>query len=141
MSDLKTLTQIVYQVAATLAALGALYIYHSNSRLEKSRWASALYEKFYEKEQLKRVRDLLDCEADAEAVRKLVSEETPDFTDYLNFFEYVGFLEKSKQLSHEGVQDIFKYYLMCLKRHKVVMSYIADDSKGYEQLRQLLAAE
>src|SRR5206468_5179522 len=51
----KDIAQIVYYVAGTIGVLGtllaaclALCVYHRNSELERARWASSLYEKFYE---------------------------------------------------------------------------------------------
>lgn len=60
----KDIAQIVYYVAGTIGVLGtllaaclALCVYHRNSDLERARWATSLYEKFYEKKDLKSVRD------------------------------------------------------------------------------------
>lgn len=136
-------TQVIYNLAGSVAALGtlgaALYavkVYKNNSRLERARWASNLYEKFYEREQLKRVRDILDCESNLEQVSELVLRGQADFTDYLNFFEFVAFLEYSQQLEYEEVEDLFGYYLGCLKRHQIVYKYIREN--GYERLDKLL---
>ncbi len=46
-----------------------------------------------------------------------------DFTDYLNFFEMVTFLADTGQLSKKDLLRLFRYYLLCLKRHRVVMNY------------------
>lgn len=81
--------EIAYYVASSVGALGtlaaavfAVYFYRRNSQLERAKWASSLYEKFYEKKDLKTIRDKLDFEAaDSEAIKKLVSDESSDFTD------------------------------------------------------------
>lgn len=103
LADWGALSQIIYNIAASVAALGtvaaaicALVVYRRNSRLERVRWASRLYEKFYESDQLKKVRDDLDCAANSEEVDGIVLKQEAAFTDYLNFFEYVAFLEYSK---------------------------------------------
>lgn len=70
-----------------IAALFALGVYKRNSRLERARWASSLYEKFFEKDDLKLMRDALDCSVDSDEVNQTVIGEDPRFTDYLNFFE------------------------------------------------------
>lgn len=143
LADWGALSQIIYNFAATAAALGtvgaatwALIVYRRNSRLERARWASSLYEKFYERDQLKKVRDDLDCEANIEQVNGIVLRQESDFTDYLNFFEYVAFLKYSKQLKQEEIKDLFGYYLDCLKRHDIVRRYIK--ANGYERLNELL---
>ena len=143
----KDIVQIVYYIAGTIGVLGtllaacvALYVYHRNSELERARWASSLYEKFYEKKDLKSIRDRLDdLEADSEAVRKLVSDAESDFTDYLNFFEFIAFLQKSKQVNPAQVEDLFGFYLGCLEKHSVVMGYVLELENGYEGLASLLS--
>jgi hypothetical protein len=102
--DWKNTFEIVYYIAGTIGALGifgaavfAVYYYYQNSQLERAKWASGLYEKFYEEKHLKPIRDKLDVEAaNSEYVRELVNDESTNFTDYLNFFEFIAFLRKSK---------------------------------------------
>ncbi len=88
------------------------------------------------REQLKKVRDSLDCEADQEQVNELVLRGQANFTDYLNFFEFVAFLGYKNQLTQEEIEDLFGYYLSCLKRHSRVRKYIKEN--GYERLDSLL---
>jgi hypothetical protein len=96
-----------------------------------------LYEKFYERPELKAVREVLDCEGgQSAAIEKLVSEEPAEFSDYLNFFEFVAVLRKSGQLTQEEIEDLFHYYLNCVENCRTVRAYIA--KKGYEQLDRLL---
>jgi len=134
----KTVIEIVYHVVAIIAALGALWVYRRNSRLERTRWASNLYEKFYEKGEYKKIRDALDVPANSDSVNSLVIEEKAEFTDYLNFFELVAYLKKSTQLRDEDVEALFDYYLKCLNRHERVRRYIDNPENGYENLSMLL---
>ncbi len=141
--DWSVLSEIFRNIASGVAALGALaaaivavVTFRRNSRIDRARWALNLYEKFYEKEQLKKTRDILDCEADGEQINELVLKGEADFTDYLNFFELVSFLQHNKQLQDREVEDLFGYYLDCLKRHGRVRKYIRDE--GYERLDELL---
>lgn len=144
--DWKDIAEIVYYVAGTVGALGtfsaagfAAYFYYRNSQLERAKWASGLYEKFYEKKDLKAVRDKLDVEiADSEAISRLVADEPSDFTDYLNFFEFISFLEKSKQLNAAQVEDLFGFYLNSLEKHRAVAQYVREEANGYEGLAGLL---
>lgn len=101
--------------------------------------AGELVRKFYESGELKDVREILDCEGgQSAAVDKLVNEESGNFTDYLNFFEFVAVLRKSRQLTQEEIEDLFGCYLDCLESCRAVRTYIA--AKGYEQLDRLLQA-
>ena len=113
----KDLIQTIYYVAGIVASLGtvsaafiALWVYKRNSWLDRARWASELYKSFYEEEELKQVRDKLDCANGSADVNQLVVEEAPEFTDYLNFFEYIAFLENSNQLLDSEINDLFGYY-------------------------------
>lgn len=141
----KDLFETIYYLAGSIAALGtliaalfALGVYKRNSRLERARWASSLYEKFFEKDDLKLMRDALDCSEDSDEVNQTVTREDPRFTDYLNFFEYIAFLKDSKQLQVSEVEGLFGYYLDCLKRHQSVRTYIANPEKGFEGLTKLI---
>jgi hypothetical protein len=133
--------EILKVIAAMLgaaAALWGIYVYFTNSRLRRAEWLSSLYDKFYERSELKAVREILDCEGgQSVAIDKLVSEEPPELSDYLNFFEFVAVLRKSRQLTQEEIEDLFHYYLDCLENCQAVRAYIA--KKGYEQLDRLLA--
>jgi hypothetical protein len=136
--------QTVYYVAGSIAALGTLVaaiiavcVYRRNSRLEQSRWASSFYEKFYESDKYKAIRDALDC-GDKNQISKLVEKEEAEFTDYLNFFEHIAIFTKSKQLNRDDVEASFAYYLNCLSELEAVRNYIEDDTKGYEQLKEYL---
>lgn len=143
LTDWTAVSQLVVSITGSLAALGtvaaaiyAAFVYRNNSRLERARWASTLYEKFYERKDLKKVRDALDCEQGTKQVEALVSMEESDYTDYLNFFEFVAFLNHRGQLTREEVEDLFGYYLRCLTRHDTVRRYVKE--KGYERLDALL---
>lgn len=122
-----------------IAAVAALWTYRSNSRRERAKWAVQLYDKFYETDHYKPIREKLDCAPDAAAdVVQLVTQESAEFTDYLNFFEMVSYLAKSRQLSKDDVLSLFQYYLQCLKRHDSVINYLENKDKGFEQLSGFL---
>jgi hypothetical protein len=87
------------------------------------------------------VRDLLDCNSGDPQVTGLVTREASSWTDYPNFFEFMAYLQTSKQLSRRDVQALFGYYLECLKRHREVVEYIRNKEKGYEYLRKSLLNE
>src|SRR4051794_24103095 len=99
LNDVKTIVEIAFYLVSIFGVLGALCPYWSNQKLERSRWASSLYDKFYEKVDLKGARRKLDCEADSSEVAEFVERESAEFTDYLNFFEHVAYLVNCKQIS------------------------------------------
>jgi len=60
-----------------------------------------------------------------------------DFTDYLNFFEYIAYLQERGQLDQRDVDAMFDYYLRSLKRHPEICEYAGQN--GFERLKSLLA--
>ena len=135
-----TLLQSIAVIFGAVSGILALLVYWRNSKLERMKWLDNLYRRFYEGLELKRVREILDCDsAGTNELREIVSSEPAEFTDYLNFFEFMAFLRKSRQLSDADIRALFGYYLDCLRRHPVVMAYINMPDKGYEFLRELLA--
>jgi hypothetical protein len=68
-----------------------------------------------------------------------VRTEDSDLTDYLNFFEFVAYLEGSRQLSKKDVEALVDYYLRLLSKHKNVRRYVLDDRNGYGYLKRLVA--
>jgi hypothetical protein len=135
----KLLPQTAYYIVAIIAAISALVVYRRNHRLEQSRWLSTFYDKFYESDKYKRVRELLDSQM-SDDVRDMVLNEDPDFTDYLNFFEHVAIFAGSRQLRTDDVEASFCYYLDCLQVHEKVRDYINNRDKGYEKLKAYLEA-
>jgi len=143
--DWKDLFTIIGVILTAIGVIWAVYVYRRNSSLERVKWISNLYEKFYEQDDLKIVREILDCDCTPDKLSKeekevslIVEKETGEFTDYLNFFELIAFLKKNNQITIEQVNDLFGYYLQCLGRHQDVRKYIRDETKGYELLRKML---
>ena len=109
-----------------------------SARTERARWATHLYEKFYENKALKQIREDFDC-GDEETIAQIVKAETPEFTDYLNFFEYVAYLKRNKQLSMDEVEGLFGYYLDCMAKSPAIDAYVADTKKNsYDYLHELM---
>ncbi len=131
--------QTIYYLMATAGAFVAVLTYYRNSTIERARWLASLYSKFYEAPDLKRIRKCLDENTpNAPTVQELVREEDADFTDYLNFFEFMAYLEARRQLSRRDVTALFDYYLRVLSKHKDVREYVLQDRNGYGYLKKLL---
>jgi Mlc titration factor MtfA (ptsG expression regulator) len=91
--------EVLKNIATLVGAALALYVYYQNSRLRRAEWLASLYEKFFERSDLKTVREILDCTpGQSAAIDQLAAEEPAEFTDYLNFFEFVAVLRKTRQL-------------------------------------------
>ncbi|MEW6511743.1 MAG: hypothetical protein AB1428_12390 [Bacteroidota bacterium] len=136
LEEWKSATDILANLAILVAGVWGLYTYSKAKKLDRAKWLKDLYEKFYEKPDLKVVRNTID-EGDESKINKYVTREPSEFTDYLNFFEFIGHLREQKQISNEEVIGLFDYYLRSLKK-PVVLKYVQDKSHGYEKLASLL---
>jgi len=129
----------ISSLMAAGAVLGAVRIYYRKSALERATWLSSLYSKFYEAPDLKRIRKILDDNPpNAPEVVDLVRNEDSDLTDYLNFFEFMAYLEACGQLTKSDVAALFDYYLRLLSKHKDVREYVGESRNGYGYLKKLL---
>jgi hypothetical protein len=120
--------------------------------LEQMRWLQQLYDSFYNGERYKEVRQVIDFDelgqtmellrrGDADPHQLSLPERAKldQFTDYLNFFEWLAYLEDEKQLTFRQLDTMFGYYLTRLSqvdRNRQLRQYIRDN--GYEQLHRLL---
>jgi hypothetical protein len=131
-------SQKIYYLMATAGAFVAVLTYYRNSMVERARWLSSLYSKFYEAPDLKRIRKALDENVpNSPVIQELVGEEDSDFTDYLNFFEFMAYLEARRQLKKRDVAALFDYYLRVLSKHEDVREYVSNDRNGYGYLKKL----
>src|SRR5262245_59837705 len=96
-------------VIALIVARNGVLAYRRNAELERAKWLARLYDRYYSDQKLKEIRDLIDsndCES-KKAVSTMVANEAGEFTDYLNFFEFVGILTMRGQLDEQEVRDLF----------------------------------
>src|ERR1700754_1695698 len=134
---------LIVKVLAGFGGLGffiAAFSYKSQIRIKQAEWLKSLYEKFFESSIYKEVRGWLDyghlheklTVADV-AVREANEEK---FTDFLNFFEFIGVLYEHKHLTIEQVVDVFDYYLGKIKGDADCQEWIGQYS--FEKLKALL---
>jgi len=126
------------------------YVYHT--QLDRLKWLQQLFESFYAVDRYKSIRQQIDydglkrlmplllrSEHDPESLRSEERTEVDMFTDYLNFFEWIAFLESKEQLDFEDVDAMFNYYLKRLLQvdhDEQLRKYIRD--QGFEELDRLL---
>jgi hypothetical protein len=82
----KDLAQIASYVVGIIVAIVAVGTYLRNSQRDRARWVFELYEKFFEENRYKLVRETLDSRPDSPEVAALLDHRVSEFTDYLNFF-------------------------------------------------------
>ena len=74
-------TEHLYQTSAAVAAIWAVKTYRRNSVIERARWMSSLYSKFYEQPDLKGIRETLDSDLPtSREIQKMVEEQDAKFT-------------------------------------------------------------
>ncbi|PYV11253.1 MAG: hypothetical protein DMG23_04850 [Acidobacteria bacterium] len=71
---IRPIIQVVAIAAGAVAALMGLSTYRQSVRLEKVKWMKELYEKFYERSELKSARDVLDGD-DKQKISEMVNTE------------------------------------------------------------------
>ena len=80
-------------------------------------------------EEVKRPSEKFDPEV-------LREENEEKFTDFLNFFEFIGVLYSRKHLTIEQVSDVFDYYLRKIKSDADCQQWI--NQYSFEKLKLLL---
>jgi gamma-glutamylcyclotransferase (GGCT)/AIG2-like uncharacterized protein YtfP len=135
------------------AAIWAVVSYRSAKRSEKSRWMKELFSEFFFNNNFDEIRDLLEFgyatklepllyqaalgrynEIDTEEERRLVKE----LDNFLNYMEYVLYLEDNNQISRDDVEVTFGYWIGVLAddQHALLRDYC--DKFGYERVSALV---
>lgn len=134
----------IIRVATGLTAVIGIWIaatnYRNQTRIKQAEWLKSLFEKFFENSTYKEVRTWLDYDLlhdrlyTADEVVRQTNEEK--FTDFLNFFEFIGVLQARGHLTAGQVTDVFDYYLKKIKTDADCRTWI--DQYSFEKLKALL---
>lgn len=138
--EFKDYVQLGSAVFVGTGVMIAAFSYRHQTRTRRAEWMKILFEKFYETETFKEVRQWIES---GEIEKKIkpglkVSGADEKLADYLNFFEFVAVLKSDSQLKFRDISNMFDYYLRKLKNSEAVMNWIQDESYGFEKLRNLL---
>jgi hypothetical protein len=135
------LVKLLAPIGALIAVIVAVRNYRAQTKLKQAEWLKSLFEKFYENSTYKEVRVWLDyghlhqrLNVEDAALREVNEEK---FTDFLNFFEFIGVLYSRNHLAFDQVNDVFDYYLEKIKTDNDCRQWI--DEYGFEKLKLLLA--
>lgn len=137
---MQNIVDMIIKVAGVAGIILALVNYRSQVRIKRAELVKSLFEKFYENHLYKEVRVWLDYGhlhaklAVEEQTQREINEEK--FTDFLNFFEFIGVLHTSRQLTFELVSEVFDYYLKRIKENADCREWI--DKYSFEKLKALL---
>jgi len=129
--------KIVGALATGLGVLVAAINYLNQTRLKRAEWVKSLFEKFFESSVYKEVRGWLDYDELPDKLSGPNKRENEEkFTDFLNFFEFIGVLYSRRQIKLEEVYEIFDYYLKKIKVDPNCKVWI--ERYGFEKLKALL---
>ncbi len=135
----------IFKDSATLlitaaTAFFAVRTFQTNARTRRADVLSNLHKSFFVEASYKDMRSKLDDDSDGgeQKRQRLVQDEEPEFTDFLNYFEFVAYLWYSKNLSLSDVDALLGYYLSLLCKSASIRKYIRDEKHGFEHLNHLL---
>src|SRR6201996_9714962 len=123
-------------IGTLVIALGAVYAgyigigeYREKTHVEKTKWLSDLFKQLFVDQTFKKIRQQIDFN-EMDDIRELLTKEMAwqvrgemptfsqqekdlldSFTDYLNFFEFVGLLQKLGRLTDADIESLFDYYI------------------------------
>ena len=142
--ELKTILNYLVALITISGGVFTIYTYWKNSKLKRSEWLYNLYEKFYEKDNYKRIRYIIDYEReeDIKRLKRGVLDDCEDelveeLVDYLNFFEFIASLWVMKQLTSKEIAMVFEYYILRIYDHDFIVKFLNDE--GFKQLPLLVA--
>lgn len=134
---------LIIKICAGFGGLGffiAALNYRSQTKIKRAEWLKSLFEKFFETPGYKEVRIWLDYGklheklTIANETERMKNEE--QFTDFLNFFEFIGIFSSEKLLTYKQVNNVFDYYLKKIKADPDCMGWIRQ--YGFEKLEAML---
>jgi hypothetical protein len=117
-----------------------VFTYFRSSRTKAAEFLLTLHKAFFVDATYQPMKALLDCDGAAEEAKleAVVKAEAPEFTDFLNFFELVAYLDSIETLTRGDTEALLGYYLTRLHEKALVWAYIKKTSNGFENLRRLL---
>lgn len=132
LGDIGSVLQGGGQLALAIGGCTAFFAvreYREKGQVAKAKWLSDLFRQFFVDATFKYIRQKIDFD-DLEEIRRLIIRELawhklgiPEtfndterdmldkFTDFLNFFEFVGLLQKNGRLTDEDIGSLFDYYI------------------------------
>jgi hypothetical protein len=127
--------QPAFYLVAILATIGSVLTYYWNSRRERARWLFDLFQHFYEGDEHKQIRKLIEAGETQFAVKEDDEELLHHLDNYLNFFEFLDFLNSEKILTKNDVSKLFDYPLRQIHQDPAIRKYALKKEYGYEGIK------
>lgn len=140
---LNATTAIIGLAAGIIGTSLGLLQYRQNSKIKRAQVLTTLFEKFYENESYKKIREWID----QDSLNSVTLEKFEDaklnerdfeqkFSDYLNFFQLIVSLHKLGQLKKNEISFMYNYYLKNMQENPFVRAYLL--KYGYTKLDNFL---
>jgi len=117
----------------------ALLIYRRDVTAKRTDWLYQIFSDFYEKENYKAIRRVLDYrkgeeyqQLQADAAANAPTDLHEKLADYLNFFEFVIGLQRRRRISRDELCWLFDYYITCIGSQPWLVEYA--HRYGFEQI-------
>ena len=136
------LVDFLVKLVAIAGIVITVITYRKNTRLERAKWLNGLYEKFYEKDTYKEIRLIIDYETPTydDLIEAIKADTKPELqeklVDYLNFFEFIATLNKTRQLNIEEINLVFGYYIQIIDKNIVITDFVK--KHGFQNLTDLI---
>ncbi|MHB8181788.1 MAG: hypothetical protein ACYC45_02420 [Acidithiobacillus ferriphilus] len=133
----------LFYLTGLLGFIVGVWTYRASLSLQRAKWLSELYDKFYHQDRYHEMRKTLDYMQPDEI--KHLSEALnshsenaleEEFVDYLNFFHFIAILVESNQITHKEVNLMFSYYISMLRKHDFIINYMKKE--GFNTLVNLV---
>jgi len=134
-STVKECFEIAFYGVSIAAVIASAWTYRRNSSRERSQWLYELYMRFWDEESLQKMRLHIDG-GNLSFVRNEDPGLMPALDNYLNFFEFVAFRWKKRELPEKEIDSMFGYFLKQIGEDPDFRMYL--NKYGYEQLSALL---
>ncbi len=132
---LKDWAEVALYIVSIAAVLASAWTYRRNSARERSQWLYDLYQRFWDQQSLQEMRIHID-----KGNLSFIQIEEPIFMppldNYLNFFEFVAYRWRKKELPKDEIDSMFGYFLHQIGTSSIFRAYLS--KYGYEQLNALL---
>jgi len=130
--------QAIFYASGTFAALASARAYWRNSAQERAKWLFELYQRFYDSDSHGDIRRRIETGNTRFAHEEQDEQLLQKLDDYLNFFEFISFLLRSRRLKKKEAMAMFDYPLRKMANDKPIRRYLSRPEYGYEGLNELL---
>ncbi len=128
--------QAIFYVVAIAGVIASACQYRRNSMRARTHWLFELYQRFYQHQELKQMRVRIDWGDTGFAKEEKDRDLLRELDDFLNFFEFIAYLQKRGELKEKEVRAMFDYPLRRIAEEQPILEYVR--RYGYEELDALL---